>query len=110
MKENLIIFISIIFIIGAETVAQYLLNHSAKKKKNEPFIIPLIFGMFMYSIVGLIYFFILRHIERISLANAVWNAGTAITITILGIIIFKEKLGIKEIGGILLITLGSMLL
>ena len=96
----------VFLIIVVETFAQYLLNLGAKSnnKKN------LIAGMMVYSIVGLVYYFILLKIDEVTIANSVWNAGTAIAVTLLGYIVFKDKIGYTQLLGIVLITGGAFLL
>jgi multidrug transporter EmrE-like cation transporter len=44
------------------------------------------------------------------LTNAYWNAYTNITHTVIGMVIFREKLSSQQLVGIALVTLGIVLL
>lgn len=97
---------TIALIIIFETLAQYFLQRSVKHKND----ITLIVGMIVYAIVGFIYYKILKDKTKLAIANSLWNAGTALSITILGYLIFDQKITLKQGIGIFMVTTGALLL
>ena len=103
---NFTIALTLVGIILCETTAQYFLQKRVKASNN----IYLITGMTFYAIVGLIYYFMLKNGEKLAIANTLWNAGTAVTIPIIGYFIFKQTLTKKQIFGMIIVLLGVSLL
>lgn len=99
MNKNLIILL--ITIIATESAAQWCIQKKLSDKKD----IFLILGVLLYGIVGVIYYHILKHGKKLAIANTLWNAGTEITIAILGFLFFKQKLSYKQLIGIGLILI-----
>ena len=99
MNKNLIILL--ITIIVTESAAQWCIQKKLSDKED----IFLIFGVLLYGIVGVIYYHILKHGKKLAIANTLWNAGTEITITIIGFLFFKQKLSYKQLIGIGLILI-----
>ena len=77
----------LIVIIAVETLAQYLLE-SAYRKHDD---LVLVAGVTTYGLVGLLYYYILKTGDRLAMANALWNAGTGITVTVIGSLFFQTK-------------------
>lgn len=99
MDITLIILLALI--IGIETGAQYFIQKNTQYKDN----IYLLIGIVLYGLVGLIYYNILKLGKKLAIANTLWNAGTEITIAILGFILFKQTLTYKQIIAIILIVI-----
>ena len=99
MNKNLIILL--ITIIVTESAAQWCIQKKLSDKED----IFLILGVVLYGIVGVIYYHILKHGKKLAIANTLWNAGTEITITIIGFLFFKQKLSYKQLIGIGLILI-----
>ena len=96
------IFYIIILTIG-ELLAQFLLRMGITNK----YMIPL--GMFVYSIVGYIYYLGLTENKFASLSVA-WHVVMAIVTMIIGIYYFKEDYNKKEFLGLFLGILSIVLL
>lgn len=103
---DLYLLILLILIISTETAAQYFLQKKTKTKKN----IFLLLGILLYSAVGGIYYIILDRGKKLAIANSFWNAGTEISVALLGFLLFGQKLTYYQIIGIIFILLGVNLL
>ena len=104
MKYRL--FFLLLIIIGIETLAQYFLELSSKKQNH----LILLAGIISYSLVGLVYYYILKTGDELAIANSLWNAGSGITVTIIGTLLFNQKLKKLQIVGIIISIIGVSLL
>lgn len=93
-------------LIAAESGAQYFLQKAVKAPRG----IHLAAGAALYVLVALLYFYLLRTGDPMALANSVWNAGTEVSIALVGWFFFKQKLGARQFAGIAIIMLGMHLL
>ena len=96
------IFYIIILTIG-ELLAQFLLRMGITNKH----MIPL--GMFVYSIVGYVYYLGLIENKFASL-SILWHVVMAIASILIGIFYFKEKYNKKELFGLFLGIISILLL
>ena len=103
---NFYLIVLLLLIIATETAAQFFLQKQIKSNQN----IFLIIGILLYAVVGFIYYNILNNGKKLAIANSLWNAGTEITVALLGLIIFGQKLSKGQICGIVLILIGINLL
>jgi len=95
----------LISIITVESFAQWCLQKTLKKKDH----LFLIGGVMLYSVVGIIYYHILKHGKKLAIANTLWNAGSEISIAIMGYLFFKQDLRKEQIFGIVLILIAMNL-
>ena len=96
----------LLLIIATETGAQFFLQKMTKTKKK----VFLILGILFYAAVGAIYYAILNHGNKLAVANSFWNAGTEITVALIGFLIFGQKLTFWQIIGLVCILIGVNLL
>ena len=96
----------LLLIIATETGAQYFLQKMTKTKKK----IFLIGGVLLYAAVGGIYYAILSQGKKLAVANSFWNAGTEITVAIVGFALFGQTLTKEQILGLILVIVGVKLL
>lgn len=94
------LFALLALIVATETSAQYFIQKKINIKDNT----YLIIGVVLYGMVGAIYYNILKRGKKLAVANTLWNAGTEITVAILGFFLFKQKLSYKQILAIVLIV------
>jgi len=106
MKLELLILL--LLVISAETGAQFFLEKSAQNKAQRNIFLAL--GIASYMAVGYVYYLILNHGSKLAIANSLWNAGTAITVSITGYLFFKEKLTMIQVLGLSLVVLGVYLM
>ena len=96
----------LMLIIGCETAAQYFLQQKIKLNNN----LFLLVGIILYSLVGLIYYTILNSGKKLAVANSLWNAGTELSVAILGFLFFNQSLSKRQIIGLILTIIGINLL
>ena len=96
----------LVSIILLETVAQFLIQKHVKITKG-PY---LLIGLVSYGLVGLIYYHMLNTGGGMAVSNTLWNIGTIVLVTILGWIIFKQKLSTRSIIGVILAMIAGALI
>ena len=103
MLETIIL---LIIIICLETLAQYLLEKRVKTKDIR----YLLSGIVAYAGVAYVYFLMLRSGSKLAVANAFWNAGTGLTVTLVGWLMFGQKLTSRQIIGLVVTIIGISIL
>ena len=103
---DLKLILLLLIIIATETGAQFFLQKMTKTNEN----VYLIVGVLLYAAVGAIYSIILNRGKKIAITNSLWNAGTEITVALLGFLYFNQKLSQGQILGMVLILAGVNLL
>ena len=103
---NLKLIILLFAIIGMETGAQYFLQKTTKTNKK----IFLMIGVLMYAAVGAIYYAILNQGDKLAVANSFWNAGTEVTVALVGFAFFGQHLTVKQVVGLVLVIIGVNIL
>lgn len=102
MIKNLNFFLFLIFlIIIFEGIAQY----HVRKSKDSDFYYYFLVGVLAYSVVCVL----LRKcydFDEIGMTNFIWSILSIITIMLIGIIAFNERLTQNDIIGIFLATIG----
>ena len=97
----------LLLLISIETTAQYFLKKQVESKNSY---INLLLGCLGYIGVGVVYYLFLTSKMKLTLANNVWNVGTAITVTLVGVLLFGEEVRLLNWEGLLLALLGVYLL
>ena len=90
-------------LISIETVAQYFPKKQVESKNSY---INLLLGCLGYIGVGVVYYLFLTSKMKLTLANNVWNVGTAITVTLVGVLLFGEEVRLLNWEGLILALLG----
>jgi len=93
-------------IIPLETLAQYFLE----KKVREKDAIYLILGIVAYGAVAYVYYLMLLAGNKLALANALFNAGTSVSVTVIGWLLFKQTLTTKQLIGLVITIIGIVLI
>ena len=109
-KMDLKLTFILLIIISFETLAQYFLQEGVNSDTNKNTKINVCIGVIFYALVGITYYFILLQHKKIAIANSLWNAGTGISITVLGLLVFKQRASIQQLMGIVIIIIGTTLL
>lgn len=94
----------LVFLILSETFAAASLREAAEKRGY------IAGGIIGYVIVALLFFLLLNLGTGVALTNGLWNAGSLITITLVGVMVFGENLKWNHYLGIGLAVLSSILL
>ncbi len=100
----LICFTALVFV---EIFAEISLTKSVKTNKpNLWFTI----GIFLYILVAILFWFCLKLKNgKLSILNIIWQAANIVIVAILGFLIFKEKLNLFQILGLILVVIGSIM-
>jgi len=96
----------LVSVILFETIAQFLIQEHVKLSKG-PY---LILGLISYCLVGFIYYHMLSTGKGMAISNTLWNIGTIVLVTIIGWLIFKQKLSKRSIVGIFLAIVAGALI
>jgi multidrug transporter EmrE-like cation transporter len=112
--KNILLLLTL---VACETSAQTLLNSSIPGKGHYIKFLSenqsLIMGMIFYAIVGFVYSRVLYSLRKnsksLNVANSLWNAGIQISIAIIGVLFFKEKMTLKNWIGNGLMTIGLLM-
>lgn len=99
-------WLAVIGLIVAESGAQYFLQRAVKGSRDT----HLAVGSALYVLVAILYYFLLSTGDPMAMANSVWNAGTEVSIALVGWFFFKQKLGPRQLLGIAVTMLGIHLL
>lgn len=101
VKEIALLTLLLLF----ELIGGYLLKTASSIKS-----IRLYGGIISYSIVAYLFYLFLKNSKNIAISNIYWQIGNVFLITLLSVLILKEKLTKKQIIGLLIITLGIYLI
>ena len=98
-----------LFVLGlvvVESGAQYFLQRAASRAGRP----NLVVGAALYVVEAILYYQLLATGYPMAIANSVWNAGTEVTIALVGWFFFNQKLGARQLLGIAVTMLGIHLL
>lgn len=104
MKAKSLLYIVILVIVELLTVSS--LKHWSITKNN----LFLYFGLFGYIVVGGIFSYILYTHSDITIINSLWQVLNVILVSALGLMIYKEKLTTKQIIGVIIAIISTILL
>ena len=99
-------WVLLVTIICLETLAQFLLEKKVKTKETK----FLFSGIVAYAGVAYVYYLMLKSGTKLAIANAFWNAGTGLTVTIVGWLMFGQKLTMRQVIGLIITTIGITIL
>tara|TARA_B100000989_G_scaffold286360_1_gene254938 strand:- start:289 stop:618 length:330 start_codon:yes stop_codon:yes gene_type:complete len=99
----LIAFLFIILIV-AECLGDYCFHYSISHKhmKNSVYCA----GVLFYVFIGLIYFQILKRYDNLAVPNAIYQCLSVVAVTLLSLVVLKEKISMIKMMGILIILVG----
>jgi len=100
MLTEIFILLSLVLL---ESIAEYELKKASIMRKHYSY---LLFGILFYGFVALFFYFYLFHVKNLAIANAIWNGGNMILITLVSILFFHEHLAPIQYLGLLLIGIG----
>jgi multidrug transporter EmrE-like cation transporter len=98
-------WIIIIILVIIEIIAQYSLNYSSIHKEA----LYKYLGMLLYSLSGYYYYELLIITDDLGSANVLWTCGTFIGVTLLAVMLNKEKLSLRKIIASILIVIALIL-
>lgn len=91
-------YLYFVIVVVAEIVAIWLLTEWSKKNK----IYYIILGILSYIAVAIFFALLMKDIkgDKLAIINAIWQVIGLIAVTLLGIVLFKEKLHLFQWIGI----------
>jgi multidrug transporter EmrE-like cation transporter len=98
-----------LLMVICEITTQFFLQKGVNKKmsiKNINMVIGLAIGFF----INVFYFMMLNLGVDLAVANTLIDGGGAVGIVLLGFLVFKQKLTVKQMVGILLTIFGVILI
>ena len=100
----------IVSIVALETTSQYLARSFDGAKKDNGKIWYMFLAFLLYA--PILYLLILTYDNKskFAMSNALWDAGTTIATTVVGLYVFKEDLNLGEYVGIGLVVAGAIVL
>ena len=98
------IYLYIAFLTILEVLAQFLLKFGITSY------VYAVFGVLLYSVLAIVYFYILQSKINIGIANALWNSCSNILIPLIDYMVFNTKLTLKQCLGLVITTIGILLL
>ena len=63
-------------------------------------------GVLFYVFIGLIYFQILKRYDNLAVPNAIYQCLSVVAVTLLSLVVLKEKISMIKMIGILIILVG----
>ena len=105
----MIIDISLIYLlilVISELIAQFFLKKQTEILDTNNY---LLLGIIFYIIVAIYFHKVLKTGKKLGILNSLFNALSTIGVVIIGYLAFGEKLTLNQILGIILITVGVVL-
>ena len=106
MSKLLATLATVAGLIVFETAAQTFLQRYV----NSRIIANYVLGVVGYAVVGALYYYLLNIGHKLAAANAYFNAGSAIGITMLGWLYFDQALTSRQLIGVVVTLVGTSLL
>ena len=103
MLTEIFILLSLVFL---EAIAEYELKTASIMKTRNA---HLYLGIFFYSLVAIFFYLYLFHVKNLAIANAIWNGGNMILITLVSVLFFHDKLSMVQYIGLIMIAIGLVL-
>lgn len=106
MKINSsLIYLSILVI--SELIAQFFLKKQTEILDNNNY---LLLGIIFYIIVAIYFHKVLKTGKKLGILNSLFNALSTIGVIIIGYLAFGEKINHNQLLGIILISIGIVLI
>jgi multidrug transporter EmrE-like cation transporter len=63
-------------------------------------------GVLFYVFIGIVYFQILKRYDNLAVPNAIYQCLSVLAVTLLSLVVLKEKISMIKMMGILIILVG----
>lgn len=104
MLTEIFILLSLVFL---ESIAEYELKEASIVTTSYQKYLFL--GILVYGLVAFFFYMYLFHVKNLAIANAIWNGGNMILITLVSVLFFHERLTMIQYIGLILIAIGLVL-
>ena len=103
MLTEIFILLSLVFL---ESIAEYELKEASIVTSTHKY---LFLGILLYGLVAFFFYMYLFHVKNLAIANAIWNGGNMILITLVSVLFFHDKLTMIQYIGLIMIAIGLVL-
>ena len=104
MLTEIFILLSLVFL---ESIAEYELKEASIITTSYQKYLFL--GILLYGLVAFFFYMYLFHVKNLAIANAIWNGGNMILITLVSVLFFHDRLTMIQYIGLILIAIGLVL-
>lgn len=104
MLTEIFILLSLVFL---ESIAEYELKEASIVTTSYQKYLFL--GILLYGLVAFFFYMYLFHVKNLAIANAIWNGGNMILITLVSVLFFHDRLTMIQYIGLILIAIGLVL-
>mgnify|MGYP001165487541 FL=1 len=94
-----------LFLVLAECVGDMCFHRSIHYKDAKSGMY-LYFGLFMSVVMGLLYYQILKNYDNLAVPNAIYQCLSVLAVTLVSMVVLKEKLTRQKVLGIAVIIVG----
>ena len=63
-----------------------------------------------YIVVVILFYFVLKKYKNLAIINTIWQASNILIVFLIGVIYFKNNVNFKQIIGIIIIIIGTILI
>tara|TARA_Y100000816_G_C26005634_1_gene525553 strand:+ start:195 stop:539 length:345 start_codon:yes stop_codon:yes gene_type:complete len=103
MIKYFLIFLFFLLVL-TECIGDMCFHKSINNKENKNLF--LIIGLIMSVVMGLLYYKILQHYDNLAVPNAIYQCLSVLAVTLVSLVVLKEKLTLQKILGIVVIIFG----
>ena len=100
MESFMTAFISLIFILTLTVIGDYCIK-SASQNDNGLQSSLFLFGAALYGLPAIGWYFLMRT-NSLAALGVIYSSATVVTMALLGALVFKEALSIRDVSGIVL--------
>lgn len=106
MNKLLTTLVIVAGLIIFETGAQVFLQRYVKNSVIANYAL----GVVGYAAVGALYYYLLKTGDKLAVANSYFNAGSAVGVAMIGWLYFDQVLTFRQLIGVTMTILGTLLL
>jgi len=103
MIKYFLIFLFFLLVLS-ECIGDMCFHRSIHKKENKKLFLGI--GLGMSVIMGLLYYKILQNYDNLAVPNAIYQCLSVLAVTLVSLVVLKEKLTLQKMLGIIVIIFG----
>ncbi len=103
---NVLLITLFILLILIECFGDLAFHYSITQRKYKT--TNLWIGLVLYLLMGYVYYTILKQYDNLAVPNAMYQGLSVIAVTLLSLVVLKEKISIQKIIGICIVIIGLL--
>lgn len=103
MIKYFLVFLFFLLVLS-ECIGDMCFHKSIHGKKNKNLFLGI--GLGMSVIMGLLYYKILQNYDNLAVPNAIYQCLSVLAVTLVSLVVLKEKLTLQKLLGIVVIIIG----